>query len=83
LYLNACASLEIVQVLATSANKSTMLCGWNLYSQNNAVPESNNELLQFCLELVYKLGFTSKTNFIRGFTLARTVDSSGHHEMQE
>jgi hypothetical protein len=72
--LNLCAgsSLKVIQMLATSPNKCSMLYDRDLDPQNNAVTQGSYSLFELGLELVDNLGLTTKAHFIGRFALSWT-----------
>ena len=61
--------LEVVQVLATTADEGPVLTNGDLNTENNSVLEVRGDLLQLRLELRDQLGLAAQADLVRRFAL--------------
>lgn len=69
--------LEIGQMLATTADKSSVLCPWYFNCQYNAVAQISDKLLQLGFKLVDKFRVTTKADLIRRVALSGAIITLG------
>lgn len=68
LHLGTSATLEFVEMLATTANECTMLNSRDFDTKDDAIAHVGGNLLKLGFDLGYELGFTSEVNLVSGLT---------------
>lgn len=71
LHLSAGAVLELVEVLAAATDESAVLSGRNGDTEDHAVTQTGDDLLELGLDLGNELGFAAQDHLIGRFRLAR------------
>lgn len=67
------AVLQLVEVLAASANEGTVLSSGNVDTENNAVAQNSGGLLELGLDLLHEVGLATEPDLVGGLALSGAV----------